>query len=209
MSIQKHHWKIRSIWSGSKPLCGNRISRISFHRITEWQGWKDLLEVIWSNPPHQPRACCRGPRPGRFWRSPRRDAKTFLGSFYQCSITCTVKKFPDVQMEPPMFQFVLTAPWPGTEYHWVWLCLPYSLLSYTYLKITHPKPSLFVWQTLQLFHLLLDPLLISLQFVCVFLVLGSPCLDTALHKCHSDAAGNALPNAAQMPLAFLAIWAHC
>ena len=46
------------------------------------------------------------------------DSTTSLGNLCQCSVTLTVKLFPDVQREPPAFQFVPIASCPATGHHW-------------------------------------------------------------------------------------------
>jgi len=50
---------------------------------------------------------------------------TSLGNLYQCLVTLTVKNFflmpklfPDVQEEPPVFQFMPIACCPVTGHHW-------------------------------------------------------------------------------------------
>jgi len=45
------------------------------------------------------------------------DATTSLDNPCQCSVILMVKVFPDVQREPPVFQFVPIASHPVTGYH--------------------------------------------------------------------------------------------
>ena len=111
------------------------------------------------------------------------------------------KAIPDVQRDPPVFQFVPIASGPVTGHQWkepgsilfapslqefmytnkVPLNLLFSRLnSRSSLSLSSPK-------MLQSLHHLGGPLLDSLQYVHVSLVLGSPALDTVLqmwpHQC--------------------------
>ena len=140
------------------------------------------------------------------------------------------KVFPDVRREPPAFQFVPTASGPVTGHHRKEassLLFAHSLQVFTHVEeisvcdgCAQPLPSLSLlfsrlnWPrsqpflTEESFSHLCSPLLDSPQYVHVFLVLGSPVLDTALqvrpHQCWIKGqdhlprpAGNTPSNAAQ------------
>ena len=86
--------------------------------------WKAPLEVIWSNPLCSIRATqATLHRMGSLsiWLlniSIDGDSTTLLGNLCQCLVTLTVKTvFPDVQREPPVFQFTPIASGPVTGHH--------------------------------------------------------------------------------------------
>jgi len=124
------------------------------------------------------------------------------------------KAFPDVQTEPPVFQFVLTASGPGTGHHWkepgsIFLIPSHPILIYMdeiplcllFSRLNSPSSlSLSPWEEMLLsLNHLNCPFLDSLQYIHVSLVLESPDLDTALTSAGSppSTTGNAPPNAAQ------------
>ena len=73
------------------------------------------------------------------------ESTTSLGNLCQCLVTSHSQKvFPDVQREPPVFQFVPIASCPVTGYHWKGLALssshpPFRYL-YTFMR-SPPEPS--------------------------------------------------------------------
>ena len=73
--------------------------------FTEWLRLQGLAEV--------PSATSR-----QLWEIPKEETLQPLGSLCQCSITSQHRRAPGVQREPPVLQFVPTAPCPGTGHHW-------------------------------------------------------------------------------------------
>ena len=79
------------------------------YKITEWLRWKEPLRIILFNPPAQagsPRASCTGPCPDVFclhiWRLLNLTGQPVAVLVHPHG----EKVFPDVQKEPPLFQFV-------------------------------------------------------------------------------------------------------
>jgi len=70
-------------------------------------------------PAGTPRAGDPGPRPGSFWRSSRRRLH---GHQQPLPVLCYIHRTEaphDVQRKPIVFQFVPTAPCPGTRHRWI------------------------------------------------------------------------------------------
>lgn len=80
-------------------------------------GWKEPLELIWSNPLAQSGllVICAEPCLESFWISARWETSS-LNNLWQCS-------FPDILKETSVFRFVPVAFDPVTRHHLqVWLC---------------------------------------------------------------------------------------
>jgi len=152
-------------------------------------GWKGLLEVI------KRRASSRLPMTMSRQLldiSMVEDSTTSMSKLCQCSVTITVKLFPDVQREPPVFQAVLTASGSVTGHHWKEpgsVCFTPSLQVFIYIDKIPTEPSLLqaeqfqlsqpflIGEMLQTLIHLCDPSLDSHQYINASLVLGSPELD--------------------------------
>ena len=83
-------------------------------------GWGRTSGVIWCTPPAQegaPRASCLGPHPGGFWTSPRRETAQAVQPVPVLCHLHSEKVFPDVQINPLMFQFVTIASSLVTGHH--------------------------------------------------------------------------------------------
>jgi len=154
------------------------------------------LEVTWSNSPAKaghPRASCSGPCPDGFGTSPR--SKTPQPPWVTCASACPPSP-SDVQREPPVFQFVshclLSPHWAPLKTAWLHPAMhaPFRYL-YTLIRFP-PEPSLLQAEQSQLsqpfligemhrtLHHLHGPLLNSIQYVHVRLVLRSPELDATV-----------------------------
>ena len=123
------------------------------------------------------------------------NSKASLGKPCQCLVTLPVKAFPDVQGEPPVFQFVPIASGPLTEPHCKEpgsvLFAPYFQV-FIYMNMIPPTPSLLQAEQSQLSQpFLIGELLQSLNHACgslwdslqyahISLLLGSPEMVTRL-----------------------------
>jgi len=123
------HLKTQKPWQSNINLClpiqlgwmqiccyVNQMATACIEYLIKSQRLK--LEVtIWSDPPAQTgtsRAGCPGTHPIVFWISTRMESvQSLWGIWYSNS-----KRFPDVQMETSVLQFVLTASSPATGHHW-------------------------------------------------------------------------------------------
>jgi len=125
------------------------------------------------------------------WRLPKLPGKPIpvLGHSHSKDV------FPDVQMAPPVFQFVPVASGPVTRHHWKEpgpVVFAPSLQLFLDIGEIPPEPSLLQVKQSQIsqsfligmmfsfLHHLCDILLDSFQQIHVSLVLGSPELDRAL-----------------------------
>ena len=91
-----------------------------FLRVADHLRLAGTSEVIWSKPLPKQGHLELLPRTVSRWLlsiSKDGDSTASLGSLLQCSVILTVKTFPDVQREPPLFQFVSVASGPVTGHH--------------------------------------------------------------------------------------------
>jgi len=146
-----------------------------------------------SNCPAQaepPRAGCPGPSPGGFWISPR--MKTPQPPRATCAKRSVnphnEKVFPDLQREPPVFQFLPIGTGPVIGHHWKEsgsIVFAPSLQTFIYVDNSPSKPCLLEAEQSQLSqHFLVvemfqslnschGPSLDSLQFICLSCI-GEP-----------------------------------